>query len=392
MLNTTNDFLVIPPLPKGNLSIENDLHFQIDQSIAKKIRENPTTQFLIKARFLGSKENLVSLNIPVDNFEFNEMLLPNFSRNVSIPFNFTQKNNSIHFPPGSIKVEKDIFIPSGFEVNIAPDTKLQFAEDVTFISESPIFAKGKLEKPIVFQGIENGWPGILVSKTSDISIFENVKFQDVRGIGKSANPDGLKRSGWNLTGGVTFFRSSVSLENCIFNNFSSEDALNIISTSFSMTNCSFKSAFSDAFDGDFVNGIVKDCRFEDISGDGVDFSGSTAKVVNSEFINISDKAVSIGEQSNVQVLGATINDVLFGVVSKDSSFSTIRNSSVDNARKAAFSAFQKKASFGPAKIEVFKSKSTNCSLEFLIQDKSLGIKDRSLVKTSNFQTTSLYER
>lgn len=390
LLNKGNDLLVLPSLLNGNLSLKNDLLFETDKTFAKRISQKTNNQFRVKARFLGSRKNAVFINIPMDNFEFNEVLLPSFSNNVSIPFKFTEENNSIFFPSGTIKVEKDIFIPAGFEVNMLPGTVLQFAKYATFISESPILARGKPEAPIIFQGIENHWSGILLSKTNSVSIFENVEFKDVCGIGKSANPNGISRSGWNLTGGVTFFRSSVCLENCTFNNFSSEDALNIISTSFSISNCIFNSALSDAFDGDFVNGIVKDCRFENISGDGVDFSGSIANVVNSDFINIADKAISVGEQSKVQVFGATIKDVTFGIVSKDSSITTIRNSSVENATKASFSAFQKKPSFGPASIIIKDTKIHNCFRSYLIQTGSTGVLNDRNLDTSSFKTGDLY--
>ena len=92
--------------------------------------------------------------------------------------------------------------------------------------------------------------------------------------GKGPNPQGISKNGWTMTGGITLYNSNSQFKNCSFENFNSEDALNIISSTFSLKNCIFSSHFSDAFDGDFVQGSIINCSFSNISGDGVDFSGS----------------------------------------------------------------------------------------------------------------------
>ena len=167
------------------------------------------------------------------------------------------------------------------------------------------------------------------------------------GIGKANNPRGISSDGWNLTGGINFYKSDVNFSNCSFYNCFSEDALNVISSSFSLTDCTFSSCSSDAFDGDFVEGEISACSFKNIEGDGVDFSGSVATVHQSVFSNITDKAISVGEKSQIKVIQCSINNVAFGVVSKDSSITeVVSGSSVSNARVAAFSAFQKKIHLG----------------------------------------------
>ena len=50
-------------------------------------------------------------------------------------------------------------------------------------------------------------------------------------MGKGPNPHGSDRNGWTMTGGVTVF-SKTSFEQCTFGDFSSEDSLNIVSSSF----------------------------------------------------------------------------------------------------------------------------------------------------------------
>ena len=171
---------------------------------------------------------------------------------------------------------------------------------------------------------------------------------------KQITQKGITSGGWNLTGGINFFKSDVNFSNCSFNNCFSEDALNIISSSFLISDCNFSYCLSDAFDGDFVIGELTGCKFEQIEGDGVDFSGSVVTVKDSIFNDIIDKAISVGEKSVVTVKNCEIDTVSFGVVSKDSSQTKVESGTmVKNASTAAFSSFQKKDSFGPASIHVF---------------------------------------
>ena len=50
-------------------------------------------------------------------------------------------------------------------------------------------------------------------------------------------------------------------------------------------------------DGDFVNGLIYNCQFSEVSGDGVDFSGSNVSVENCFFKNIDDKSISVRKKS-----------------------------------------------------------------------------------------------
>ena len=217
-------------------------------------------------------------------------------------------------------------------------------------------------------------------------------FKNVGGVGTEPNKNGINRNGWTMTGGLTVQNSSVNFSNCHFENFLSEDALNIISSDFSLINTTFNNVVSDAFDGDFVNGKITNCSFSNISGDGVDFSGSAATVRNCSFKDISDKAVSVGESSQVQVIKCEIEDTSFGVVSKDKSATEVlENTLIKNAKIAAFAAFQKKALFGPASIKISNSQTIGCSKLALIQENSHGSFNGEFLQTTSFKSSDLYK-
>ena len=279
----------------------------------------------------------------------------------------------------------------GFKVIFSPGTTLSFTQDSTFVSEGPIYALGTQNKPINFNSTAESWAGILLYNSKDCSKFNWFNISNVHGIGKASNPIGSEKNGWNMTGGMTVYKSPIELENCSFDNFQTEDALNIISSSFTMNKCIFNNTYSDAFDGDFVRGQLQSCKFSNINGDGVDFSGSLCAVDDCSFKNIKDKAISVGEKSVVTVKNCEIDTVSFGVVSKDSSQTEVESgTTVKNASTAAFSAFQKKESFGPASIQVFNPKILLCKEDFLIQTNSSGLINSNTVPSTDFEVSQLY--
>jgi hypothetical protein len=219
-----------------------------------------------------------------------------------------------------------------------------------------------------------------------------VEFSNVSGIGKGPNPNGIAQNGWTLTGGITVYNSPVEFRNCSFTNFKTEDALNIISSTFSISDCKFLDNYSDAFDGDFVVGSISESYFANIAGDGVDFSGSSALLRNCFFKSVEDKAISVGEGSKVKVSDCKIEDVSFGVVSKDMSATEVSdNTVVSDAKIAAFAAFQKKDSFGAATIKITSSKTIGCQKLALIQEGSQGSFNGKEIQSVSFLTSDLYE-
>ena len=85
-------------------------------------------------------------------------------------------------------------------------------------------------------------------------------------------------------------------------------------------------------------------------GDAIDVSGSIVSVENTRFINIDDKAISVGEQSHMQATGLDINGTGTAAASKDASVLELTFSKINNARVAGLMAYIKKPEFGPGQI------------------------------------------
>jgi hypothetical protein len=239
--------------------------------------------------------------------------------------------------------------------------------------------------------LDETWGGVLVKNTAVRSEWRHVHVFNVAGIGSGIHANGINRAGWTLTGGITFYHSDADFLHCKFANSTSEDALNIISSDFSLSGCTFHDLASDAFDGDFVRGLVRDCTFERIGGDAIDLSGSDVKIENVRVLGTADKAVSAGEGSQVILLDCRFKDVGFGIASKDLSEVRGDNLHIVKARVAALAAYQKKNIFGPATITVNHLKVSETSNDYLIQKGSSATIDGENVEGIELDVDSLYQ-
>lgn len=388
-----NHSFILPPRDSSNW--EKPKNYSFDLADHDEVDVSSQSISVI-CRFLGNPSPPLQIEVPIDHFSFIESDQP-IKGDKKISQNMLKylldDNKSILFGSGLHDISSQIFIPAGYEVSIAPGATLSLAKNSTFVSMSPVYAVGSSSNPIAFDAVNQTWPGLFIAKTPTTSIFEHVEFRDVSGVGSGPNPQGLNLNGWTLTGGISFYRSDVSFKNCTFSNFSTEDALNIIDSSFTLNSCQFENSFSDAFDGDFVNGNLQDCFFKNIAGDGVDFSGSNASIQNCKFSKIGDKAISVGESSHVYIENSKIRDVSFGIVSKDLSKVEVRGDSmISNSKIANFSAFQKKSSFGSATIQVETRFLKYSEQDFLIQDGSIGLLNGELINSVSFDPIKLYEK
>jgi hypothetical protein len=199
----------------------------------------------------------------------------------------------------------------------------------------------------------------------------------------------LNFNGWRLTGAVTFYESEVAMMVVsIVNNFS-EDALNIIRSDFSLTNCFFDNIHSDAFDSDFSNGTVEFSDFENIRNDALDFSGSTCMVRNCFVKNAKDKGLSIGERSVVRADSIRIYNVNIGFASKDGSRIDIKNSRI-SASRYGLMACRKKPEFAGAVIKTDRLILQDLSVPYLIERGSELFLDKKDIKGTEEGVADLF--
>jgi hypothetical protein len=225
--------------------------------------------------------------------------------------------------------------------------------------------------------------GIVVMNADQTSILKYVVFRNL------SNPS---HSGWELTGSVTFYQSPVAVSHSQFLESSSEDALNIVRTEFSIESTSFSGAFSDAFDADFTKGKISDSKFFKSGNDAIDTSGSVIDIQNVSIDGTGDKGLSVGERSIISATDIEIKNAYIAVASKDLSKLTLQNISISDS-VFGVTAYMKKSEFGPGSIQADGLELTAVHTPYLIEAKSRAIVNNQVmeaIQENIYQT--LYEQ
>lgn len=291
-------------------------------------------------------------------------------------------------PSGEHSLHSDLWIPRGYAFAARPGARLLMDEGVAIVVEGPVSLIGSVEQPIEFAPLADRWEGLVVIGSSRRSELDHVRF---RGVSPSAGARGTRRAGWIQTGGVTFIDSALRAHDTHFEDFDTEDALNVVRGSVWMSEVRFANTTSDAFDGDFVDGSIVGIDLEDIGGDGIDLSGSAIALSDVNARGVRDKAVSVGERSHVTVEGLTAINGAFALVAKDDSDVTAAHIKTDDVW-IALAAYTKKPEFGPARIEVEDLSVQGQSFSFLVQTGSRATLDGRRLPTRSFDSEDLYAR
>jgi len=252
---------------------------------------------------------------------------------------------------GKWKVNGSLVVPPGFCLTISGGVTLQFENDGRLVAHGPLYFNGTQEDPIILEGIfsddrEGTWQGGVVLNANDLSEWFYVTV---------SNTSGIQKSGWELTGGLTFYQSPINMTHCILRDNRCEDALNVFRSKFHLEDVHIIGAVSDGLDSDFSEGTIENCLFQNIGmiggGDGLDVSGSRVSVNGTYFHKINDKALSVGEESNMTVTNVKIEKTGIGAACKDNSQLFISKSTFTEVIHSGLMAYTKKPEYGPAQIE-----------------------------------------
>ncbi len=246
---------------------------------------------------------------------------------------------------GTWQVEGDLLVPSGHRLHAFEGTSLHFDPGAVLSSESALDFVASAEEPIVLSGKEGqgAWAGLIVQGAKGVSRLQHLR---VRGAA------GISRGSWQSPGAVTFYRSALQIADSRIEDIKAEDALNVFGADLGMTGVSFLGARSDLFDGDFVTGFVRDCRFQSSGGDAIDLSGSQLLIEACHFADIGDKALSVGEDSRVEARDCRIEGAAIGLAAKDSSQLSMVGLQIGDIEHFMLAAYIKKDEYGPSSMEV----------------------------------------
>lgn len=347
---------------------------------------------IIKTTLLGLHDNQIEIQTEHDKYErFYTIGYTLLTKNINNPllkktkvkkFNFIKTSDSQNHKiiKGEWEVTEPLVLDGGLEIERG--TTLTFKNKSYIILNGPLIINGTETENVTLKSNDMWWRGIYVYNSESKSIINHTKFKNLINLS-----DGLL----NLTGGITFYKSDVEMENVNFENCKSEDFLNIIHSKFVLKNVKFENSLSDAFDSDFSSGVISNSTFKNISGDGVDFSASNVKVFNSSFNNIRDKAISVGESSFIEINSISVDDVGVGVSVKDGSIAKIEKSNFSNFSLNALMTYKKKSFYSSPKLSSIDNKFDNIDNCCLRQINSNFINDGVDIRERSFNVDSLYQ-
>ena len=269
---------------------------------------------------------------------------------------YDEVGKAIKIKQGVWKLEKDLIIPKNYTFSAGPNTTIDFINSADILSYSPILFEGTKESPIKFISSN--------ASSGSITVFANGKKSKLINV----VIDGLVNSS-DSSGAVTFFESPVDIKNTSFMNINSEDALNIINTSFSIEDSIFSGNYSDSLDVDFGVGAVKNTKFINSGNDAVDLSGSNVDISFIFISNSGDKGISVGEHSVTRIDKSEVYFSKIGLAVKDDSFALVNDVTIKNCEYGV-ALYQKKPDFGPAHVVVTSISIEGSDHDYIVEENS----------------------
>ena len=352
------------------------------------------TQFMVTANIKGDREiHAIKSLLYFSNAIKPILPQPTLAKTLSQHsyLKVDKKRNILRVKSGQWQVNSWLVVPEGFELLLSEGTTLNFKSSAGLLARGPVTIKGTKDSPVILQGMRNStkanyWQGIFVMNSESPSHWSHVKIKNTKGI---------KNNDWVVSAGVSFYESDIYLKNVTFSENRCEDALNIIRSTFDLMDVDIKNAISDGLDADFSNGVVTGGIFKNLGfaggGDGIDLSGSRITITGTRFLNIADKAISVGEESYLISDQLSIQKVGVGIVSKDGSHTTVQNSEVMETKIAGLMAYTKKPVYPLATLHAKDITFKNSTPNALVQKGNEVMLGGILVEPSEFDIKNLYK-
>lgn len=262
-----------------------------------------------------------------------------------------------YFKPGHWQINDYLITPADTRVYLPENTHLRFSQSAGMLIFGQLDIAGSQQNPVTLTSSSTkNWQGIAVFGAGTKSTISHLEMT------ASASP---KRGNWQPRGALYMYDVDLNGRAITLRDNRSEDALNMINSTFYLTKLRIENAYSDGFDCDFCKGKISDSQFNKVGvrsgGDAIDISGSSIIVRNNKFSQIRDKAISAGEHSYVDAANIQVNSAAFGIVAKDGSQVIVDNITAVDIKYYLFMAYMKKPFFGGANLQASNFNCINCS-------------------------------
>ncbi len=364
-----NNIMLQPRKYSGPLEFT-EYYFEIPEGLNENIvLSEPILNYKVFGSSVLKNQSVSPWPYKNDSALNGEIFLKNPSLNPEEFLRIDEPNKKIYFKEGNWVLNKSIIIPEGYNLNIGKNTKIDLREGAFILSYSEVYLIGDKLNPTFITSSDKKGQGLAVLNAKKGSLLENVVFENLTYPSKN---------GWSLTGAVTFYESPVIINSAQFSNIQAEDNLNIIRSSFEIHNIILTDSFSDCIDIDFSEGAIDNVICNKCSNDCIDFSGSKALISNIFAENLGDKALSVGEKSEIKAYNVTVKNSNIGVASKDQSSLELDNIIIDNSNYG-FVAYQKKSEFGPAVIKAINSNVVADKIHFIEKKSELVLEGKIII-------------
>jgi hypothetical protein len=279
-----------------------------------------------------------------------------------------------------------LIVPAGFTLAIDAGTTLTFAPGTGIISHAPLSFRGTAEAPIVLRPLnaDTTWAGLIVLNPGGQSLLDHVSVEGTKGF---------TLPGWHISAGVTFHDAPVKLHNVRFNRNCTEDALHLVNSPFEIRGVSFADTYSDALDLDSSDGTIVGISYDNVGllggGDALDLSTSHVTLDGFHGTRIVDKAVDLGEQSQLTAKNVDVKDAGAGAVSKDGSQLFLSGARFDGVREGLMT-YVKKPEYGSPRMTANNVTIMHAQKLTVAQTGSSMILNGKKIPTANVDVKALY--
>ena len=141
-----------------------------------------------------------------------------------------------------ISISSSLYIPKGYEVIVTPGQKILLNNNAFVFSNSNWIVGGSKKKTFIGGSSKNYGGGLIIYDNNKESRFINCEFKYLNGLKFKVSQDLAPNDFFNerlIYGSINFFQTNVSIKDSLFENINSEDGLNIISSTYNVTDSFF---------------------------------------------------------------------------------------------------------------------------------------------------------
>ena len=322
-------------------------------------------KFEFKNALIG---NLLNENHVYYNYEIETPPFSSFENT----FKYIDNDKFIQILKGIYRVRENVKFPDDRGVIIEPGVTITIDDNKSILFHNEFTAVGNDNEKIIFMSNDDAFGSILIKANGNKVVLDKVQVSG----GNEAYIENIYASGQ-----IVIVDGDVEIKNSKFSSSISDDGINIKYSKVNIESNIFTNNYGDQIDLDYSSGRILNNSFvvskqlRDLSEtDGLDVSGSALHIENNYFSGFSDKAISIGEKSNIIVENNKINESKIGVAVKDGSVACFSKNNFDS-NSMDISTYIKKSMYKKPKVILsHDQKKINNDPEHDIRDSCNGIK------------------